>query len=81
MRNIRNKFFSIPKKNALNEFKEKKQQLIIINNFQILLFGTIGLIVSGLLSTFANDLIFFTIARFFVMFFVGGKHRLIKNLL
>ncbi|VDK88699.1 unnamed protein product [Litomosoides sigmodontis] len=40
----------------------------------ILLFGTIGLIVSGLLSTFANNLIFFTIARFFVMFFTGGKH-------
>ncbi|EJW84145.1 hypothetical protein WUBG_04946 [Wuchereria bancrofti] len=40
----------------------------------ILLFGTIGLIVSGLASTFINNLVAFTIARFFVMFFTGGKH-------
>uniref|UniRef100_A0A915PH97 Major facilitator superfamily (MFS) profile domain-containing protein n=1 Tax=Setaria digitata TaxID=48799 RepID=A0A915PH97_9BILA len=40
----------------------------------ILMFGTVGLIVSGLASTFVNNLVFFTIARFFVMFFTGGKH-------
>ncbi|KAM3722353.1 Organic cation transporter protein [Dirofilaria immitis] len=40
----------------------------------ILMFGTVGLIVSGLASTFMNNLIAFTIARFFVMFFTGGKH-------
>ncbi|VDM99627.1 unnamed protein product [Thelazia callipaeda] len=40
----------------------------------ILMFGTIGLIVSGLASTFVSDLVTFTIARFFVMFFTGGKH-------
>ncbi|CAG9535997.1 unnamed protein product [Cercopithifilaria johnstoni] len=40
----------------------------------ILLYGTIGLIVSGLASSFMNNLIGFTIARFFVMFFTGGKH-------
>ncbi|VBB34729.1 unnamed protein product, partial [Acanthocheilonema viteae] len=40
----------------------------------ILLFGTIGLIISGLASTFVNSLVAFTVARFFVMFFTGGKH-------
>ncbi|VIO95417.1 Uncharacterized protein BM_BM59 [Brugia malayi] len=40
----------------------------------ILLFGTIGLIISGLASTFINNLVAFTAARFFVMFFTGGKH-------
>ncbi|EFO18407.2 hypothetical protein LOAG_10089 [Loa loa] len=40
----------------------------------ILLFGTIGLIISGLASTFVNNLVAFTVARFFVMFFTGGKH-------
>uniref|UniRef100_F1KYH4 Organic cation transporter protein n=1 Tax=Ascaris suum TaxID=6253 RepID=F1KYH4_ASCSU len=39
-----------------------------------LIFGSAGLIVSGAASTFATGLIPFTIARFFVMFFTGGKH-------
>ncbi|MFH4974015.1 hypothetical protein AB6A40_000724 [Gnathostoma spinigerum] len=39
-----------------------------------LVFGTIGLIISGAASTFATGLISFTVARFFVMFFTGGKH-------
>lgn len=42
------------------------------------MFGTVGLIISGTISTFANGIVFFTIARFFVMFFTGGKHRLIN---
>lgn len=40
----------------------------------VLLFGTVGLIVSGLVSTFATNLVVFTVARFFVMLFTGGKH-------
>lgn len=39
-----------------------------------LIFGTIGLIISGTVSTFATGLYTFTLARFFVMFFTGGKH-------
>lgn len=39
-----------------------------------LIFGTIGLIISGMLSTFATGIYSFTIARIFVMFFTGGKH-------
>uniref|UniRef100_A0A0N5AVA0 MFS domain-containing protein n=1 Tax=Syphacia muris TaxID=451379 RepID=A0A0N5AVA0_9BILA len=45
-----------------------------IGRRKTLLFGTVGLIVSGFASTFAVGLWSFTAARFFVMFFTGGKH-------
>ncbi|VDN17510.1 unnamed protein product [Gongylonema pulchrum] len=39
-----------------------------------LIFGTVGLIVSGVVSTLSTNLVMITVARFFVMLFTGGKH-------
>ncbi|VDN56617.1 unnamed protein product [Dracunculus medinensis] len=45
-----------------------------IGRRKTLIFGSVGLIISGFLSTFAPNIIIFTILRFFVMLFTGGKH-------